>query len=159
MRKAWRRIHHNFFVDNYSPQENVDNDDGSAYYLTHDNFLVYGNNGMKNDFGGHDNHHYRNVYAYVGEGLGVCSQLPGHQDFFYANRVVLTRANVGGFACEGDAKTVVHDNSYFTSSGNVSECKMDLHAWQARGNDRGSTVARLPADREIIGWARQMLGF
>ena len=30
----------------------MDNDDGSAYYCTHDNFLVYGNNGMKNDFGG-----------------------------------------------------------------------------------------------------------
>ena len=24
----WREIHHNFFIDNYSPQENVDNDDG-----------------------------------------------------------------------------------------------------------------------------------
>ena len=31
---AWRRIHHNFFIDNYSPQEDVDNDDGSAYYYT-----------------------------------------------------------------------------------------------------------------------------
>jgi len=38
----WREIHHNFFIDNYSPQENVDNDDGSAYYHTHDNFFVYG---------------------------------------------------------------------------------------------------------------------
>ena len=36
----WREIHHNFFVDNYSPQEAVDNDDGSAFYRTHDNFLV-----------------------------------------------------------------------------------------------------------------------
>ena len=45
---AWRHIHHNFFIDNYSPQEDVDNDDGSAYYDTHDNFLVYGATGMKN---------------------------------------------------------------------------------------------------------------
>ena len=51
----WREIHHNFFIDNYSPQENVDNDDGSCFYHTHDNFLVYGGQGMKNDFGGHDN--------------------------------------------------------------------------------------------------------
>eukprot|EP01047_Picozoa_sp_COSAG01_P020346 COSAG01_NODE_1156_length_11478_cov_3.862642_10_plen_101_part_00 len=57
----WREIHHNFFIDNYSPQENVDNDDGSCFYHTHDNFLVYGGQGMKNDFGGHDNHHYGNV--------------------------------------------------------------------------------------------------
>lgn len=27
----WREIHHNFFIDNYSPQEAVDNDDGSAF--------------------------------------------------------------------------------------------------------------------------------
>jgi hypothetical protein len=31
-----RAIHHNFFIDNYSPQEDVDNDDGSCYYVTHD---------------------------------------------------------------------------------------------------------------------------
>jgi hypothetical protein len=30
----------------------VDNDDGSAYYETYSNFLVYSGNGMKNDFGG-----------------------------------------------------------------------------------------------------------
>ena len=159
MRMAWRAIHHNFFIDNYSPQENVDNDDGSAYYHTHDNFLVYGGNGMKNDFGGHDNHHYGNVYAYVGQGLGVCSQQSGHEDYFYGNKLVTTGTDVGGFACGGDAKTVVHDNAYFTASGGISECKMDLKAWQAEGNDKGSTVAALPSDDTIIGWARSMLGF
>ena len=71
MMMAWRRIHHNFFIDNYSPQENVDNDDGSRYYDTHDNFLVYGGQGMKNDFGGHDNYHRNNIYAYSGKALGV----------------------------------------------------------------------------------------
>ena len=200
MQMQWREIHHNFFIDNYSPQENpspnpnpdpdpdpnpdpdpdanpnpgpnpspspnpypnqenVDNDDGSAYYHTHDNFLVYGGNGMKNDFGGHDNHHYGNVYAYVGQGLGVCSQQPGHEDYFYGNKLVTTGTNVGGFACGGDAKTVVHDNAYYTASGSISECKMDLKAWQAEGNDKGSTVAALPSDETIIGWARSMLGF
>ena len=39
---AWREISFNFFIDNYSPQEAVDNDDGSSYYRTHHNFLVYG---------------------------------------------------------------------------------------------------------------------
>ncbi len=70
MTPAWREIHHNFFIDNYSPQENVDNDDGSSYYKTHDNFFVYGGNGMKNDFGGHSNQHTDNVYAYVGQAIG-----------------------------------------------------------------------------------------
>jgi hypothetical protein len=26
----WREIHHNFFMDNYSPQEDVDNDGASV---------------------------------------------------------------------------------------------------------------------------------
>ena len=48
----FREIHHNFFIDNYSPQENVDNDDGSAYYSTHDNFFVYATVGEKVILGG-----------------------------------------------------------------------------------------------------------
>ncbi len=39
----------------------------SLVSLLSDNFLVYGGNGMKTDFGGHDNHHFNNLYAYVGE--------------------------------------------------------------------------------------------
>ncbi len=42
-----------FMISNYQGQEAVDNDDGSAYYQTHHNFLVYSGNGMKNDFGKH----------------------------------------------------------------------------------------------------------
>merc|ERR1712076_312276 len=83
MRMAWREIHHNFLLDNYSPQEGVDNDDGSAYYHTHHNFMVYGHQGMKNDFG-------------------------GHEDYFYGNKVVLTKNQVGGVQCK-DVKTVLHD--------------------------------------------------
>jgi hypothetical protein len=142
-----------------SPQENVDNDDGSAYFKTHDNFLVYGGQGMKNDVGGHDNHHFNNIYGYVGKGLGVCGQQPGHEDQFYGNKLVTTGGDVGGFACDGAAKTVVHDNSYFTSSGGITECKKDLKDWQAAGNDKGSTVAKLPDDGTIIGWAKDLLGF
>lgn len=63
---------------------------------------------MKNDFGGHDNHHFNNICkcswtlqakqpftnaythtldnttdAYAGQALGVCTMLDGHEDFFY----------------------------------------------------------------------------
>merc|ERR1712139_142034 len=143
----WREIHNNFFIDNYSPQEDVDNDDGSAYYKTHDNFLVYGGQGMKNDFGGHDNHHYGNIYAYVGQGPGDGTTLDeGHEDMFFNNTVVMTGSNVGSVICSGKGKTVVHDNKYFTPDGKASECKMDLAAWQAKGEDKGSSVAKQPAD-------------
>merc|ERR1719399_1424791 len=112
----WRDIHNNFFIDNYSPQEDVDNDDGSCYYHTHDNFLVYGGRGMKNDFGGHDNHHYNNVDAYVGAGLGVCDTIKGHEDYFYGNYVVMTGNNVG--TCLDDR---MHDNQYFTKDGKINK--------------------------------------
>eukprot|EP00965_Chrysotila_dentata_P248849 6208570-Pleurochrysis_carterae.AAC.1 len=116
--------------------EDVDNDDGSAYYKTHHNFLVYGGRGMKNDYGGHDNHHYANVYAYIALGLSVNSQSDGHENMFYLNKVVMTGESVGSFACTPPGKTVVFGNAYFTPSGNVSECKMPLRQWQAQGEVR-----------------------
>merc|ERR1712178_554867 len=153
----WRDIHNNFFIDNYSPQEDVDNDDGSCFYHTHDNFLVYGGQGMKNDFGGHDNHHFNNTYAYVGRGLGVCSQIDGREDLFTGNKVVTTGSDVGSFTCSGTGKTIVNNNQYFTSSGQTSECKMPLDKWQKQGEDKGSTVAKIPSDETIIGWAKELL--
>jgi hypothetical protein len=36
---------------------------------------------------------------------------------------------------------------------------MDLSAWQQRGEDRNSTVATMPDDQTLIGWARATLGF
>lgn len=114
---------------------------------------------MKNDFGGHDNHHFDNVYAYVGQGLVLCSQLDGHEDYFYRNKLILTGNLVGAFTCSGQGKTVVHDNEYFTPNGTVQECNMDLQEWQEKGEDKGSSVAKLPKDDEIINWAKKLLNF
>jgi hypothetical protein len=159
MQMAWRGLHHNFFIDNYSPQENVDNDDGSAYFHTHHNFLVYGGQGMKNDFGGHDNHHFKNIYASVNQALGLCTQLEGHEDFFYRNRVVMTGTKLGIFDCAEPGSPVVHDNEYFTPTGDVEECGMPLDEWQMRGEDKGSKVIYHPEDDAIIDWARELLDF
>ena len=38
---------------------------GSAYYQTYENFFAFAANGLKSDFNGHDNRHFRNVYGYV----------------------------------------------------------------------------------------------
>merc|ERR1712019_81196 len=157
MRMAWREIHHNFLIDNYSPQEGVDNDDGSAYYHTHHNFMMYGHQGMKNDFGGHDNHHFDNIYAYIGRAMGVTGTLDGHEDYFYNNKVVMTGTDVGNINCK-DVKTVLKDNSYFTPDGTLSECGGNLSQAQANGFDIGSTVASTPSDDDILGWASELLG-
>ena len=55
----------NFFLGTYASQEAIDTDDGSAYYRTYENFFVYAANGLKSDFNGHSNEHYRNVYGFV----------------------------------------------------------------------------------------------
>lgn len=157
--KLYDEISGNFMIANYHSQEAIDNDDGSNYYLTHDNFFAYSGNGMKNDFGGHDNHHYNNIYAYVGRGFGICSQLKSHEDFFYNNTVVMTHdGDYGNPTCSGDGMTVVHDNKIYTPSGTMSECGMSLHDWQAKGNDPRTTAGKIPEDAVIIDAARHLLG-
>lgn len=58
-------IYQNFLISNYGGDYGVDNDDGSNYYHTYNNFMVYGQNGFKSNFGGHNNYHFNNIYAYV----------------------------------------------------------------------------------------------
>ena len=41
------------------------NDDGSGFFHTYSNVLVYGHYGQKADMAGHDNWHVGNLYAYV----------------------------------------------------------------------------------------------
>jgi hypothetical protein len=115
---------------------------------------------MKNDFGGHDNNHYNNIYGYVGQAIGMydAPMLDGHGDYFYNNSVILTGSHVGAGTCTGTGMTVLHDNKYFTNDGTVTECKMDLAAWQAKGNDKGSSVAKLPTDDAVVAMASALLG-
>jgi hypothetical protein len=124
---------------------------------------VYSGNGMKSDFGGHDNIHFGNVYAFVGQGFGICNQLKGHPDVFHSNHVIQNGdGNYGnGQACKTTASedaTVVHDNAIYTPSGKVTECGMSLAAWQAAGNDPGSSAAVTPSDDVILALARTALG-
>lgn len=161
--KDWDYIVANFMIANYNSVLGVDNDDGSAYYKTHGNFIVYSGShplfgGMKNDFGGHDNHHYNNIYAYVISGFGINSQLAGHEDYFYNNTVVMTRdGDYGQGTCDGPGKTVVHDNHIYSPMGKITECKMSLSEWQAKGNDPGTTASKWPNDEELEGMGRWLL--
>jgi len=41
----------NFLINDFNPQEAIDNDDGSCYYESHHNFLPFSTGGLKNDFG------------------------------------------------------------------------------------------------------------
>ena len=161
--KDWDYIISNFMIANYDSVVGVDNDDGSAYYKTHGNFVAYSSThpsfgGMKNDFGGHDNHHYNNIYAYVISGFGINSQLEGHEDYFYNNTVVMTRdGDYGSGTCDGAGKTVVHDNRIYSPTGKITECKMSLAEWQAKGNDPGTTAGTWPDDSDLEAMVRWLL--
>jgi len=114
---------------------------------------------MKSDFGGHDNRHFNNIYAYVGTGFSLSGQKDGHEDYFYSNKVVLSSDGTYGHGtCSGTGKTVVHDNQVFSPNAKVDECGVSLAEWQARGNDPRTTAAHTPADEVIVGWVQQMLG-
>ncbi len=155
--KQYDSIYYNFFVANYHSSMAIDNDDGSAYYKTHDNFFTFAG-GMKNDFGGHDNHHYNNVYAFISDGFRICSQLKGHVDYFYNNSVIMTQdGNYGNPACSGDGKTVIYDNRIYTPNGKVTECSMSLSDWQAKGNDPGTKAYMWPSDDELQSMVKRVL--
>ena len=113
---------------------------------------------MKNNFGGHDNHRYNNIYPYVGTGFGITSQLEGHEDYFYNNTVVMTgTGNYGNPTCDGPGKTVVHDNHIYNPTGRVTECHKSLADWQAAGNDPGTTASTLPDDDVLVEMTKNLL--
>merc|ERR1711862_38734 len=123
---------------------------------THHNFLVYGTRGLKADFGGHDNHHFGNIYAHIAYSLAVqTSTLVGHEDYFYDNRVVAT-TNTTYVHCNG-ARTQMFNNSYYTPDGLFYECDKSLADIQAEGMDLGSTVTTLPNRESILRWASNLL--
>jgi len=73
------------------------------------------------------------------------------------SKVVMTGTNVGSETCTGTGKAVLYSNQYFTPTGNITECGVDLADWQAKGFDVRSTVASTPDADTIIGWARETL--
>jgi len=157
----YNEITRNFWINDYNPQEAVDNDDGSNYYNTHHNFFPLSTGGLKNDFGGHDNHHHHNIYLVKGGCMGVCAQKPGHEDAFYNNTCIMFR-NGGNYASfqsgiGGPAYPVMHDNRVYTQDGTATESGKSIASWQASGHDLGTTVAKIPDDDVIMELAREVL--
>eukprot|EP00656_Telonema_subtile_P055484 TRINITY_DN8602_c0_g1_i3.p1 TRINITY_DN8602_c0_g1~~TRINITY_DN8602_c0_g1_i3.p1 ORF type:complete len:296 (-),score=85.39 TRINITY_DN8602_c0_g1_i3:241-1128(-) len=151
----------NFFINDYNPQEAVDNDDGSCYYTTHHNFFPFSSGGLKSDFGGHDNHHYNNIYYTDGGCMGVCAQKPGHEDAFY-NNTCISSASSPEYALftpgiGGPAFPVMHDNRVYTKDGKASESLLPISSWQAKGHDLGTTVGTIPSDDAIVAMAKEVL--
>eukprot|EP01060_Flectonema_neradi_P036466 TRINITY_DN7008_c5_g2_i1.p1 TRINITY_DN7008_c5_g2~~TRINITY_DN7008_c5_g2_i1.p1 ORF type:complete len:938 (+),score=167.75 TRINITY_DN7008_c5_g2_i1:72-2885(+) len=132
----FRVIKKNFILAVYNSQEAIDNDDGSCHYLTHDNYFVYATYGLKSDFGGQWNHHYNNIYAYVGGCYGH-----GNNDAFYDN-LCQTRGNNGYTStCASDypPTMTIKGNRVHNPSGVVKFCEGDVN----------STASTLLSDQDL----------
>ena len=160
---AYQQIHNNFIIGTYQTQEGIDTDDGSSYYNTHDNFFMYGDFGLKNDFGGHDNHHTNNLYAYISDAWTFCC-ISGANDIFANNSVILRNNNGYNSNCnlpDGTTGMIIEYNNIYNPSGKINGngnvCNMTFQEWQAKGNDPGTTINPLPSDQDIILMAKKLL--
>eukprot|EP00400_MALV-I_sp_L67-5_P000846 gene846-847_t len=162
---AWRDISFNFFVAKSKDSDynyNVDTDDGSSWYKVHDNVMIYGHAGLKIDFSGQDNLHFRNLYLFVTEAFHIENFRLGHEDMFKHNVAVLTNDQVGERPCVTTAVTdvaqpIIRRNHYFTESGELFVCNMSLEEFQRdryvvglNGDEALSTVDKWPSIDEIV---------
>jgi hypothetical protein len=161
---AVNRVNQNFMLGNYNTQECVDNDDGSAYWLTSNNALFYSGNVLKSDFGGHSNTHSGNVALYVGGAIGLYDAnvvSPQYDDQFSNNTVVLTGSSISGsIPCSGISTPRTFANQYYLSSpSSLSVCGVNLTQWQKQGNEIGSVALPIPSDdTALLTLASQVLG-
>ena len=144
---AWRELHRNFIIATYASQEAIDNDDGSSFYHTHDNFFVYAARGLKSDFGGHDNRHERNVYAFV----GGCWE-NGNADHF-VNNTCIANSPAGGFGsdCTKGPLMVVSGNTIYNEDGTLNGTKLC--------DTTNHIAGKWPAADDIVKLGRAVLGF
>ena len=140
----WRHIHHNLFFAVYNSQEAVDNDDGSSHYNTTDNVQIYGDDGLKSDFGGDFNRHLRNTYVLIGSHCGGGSA----NDELSANDCILrsNRSSLGG------APVCAGNTVYSKGGGGAVDCEQ-----QAQGGCTGTVTKPWPSDEELVAMAKARL--
>jgi len=133
----FREIRRNFIVGVYQSQEDIDTDDGSSYYQTHDNYFAMAGRGLKSDFGGEWHHSWNNIYGYVGQCYGSGPSLA-----FYNNTCVTTSTVVG--RCP-EGNMIVQDNRILVQNPATAPkpCNSTLGAW--------------PTDKELTQIAKQTL--
>merc|ERR1719453_869799 len=127
IRPLYREIRKNFMLANYASQVAIDNDDGSAYYRTHDNFFIYASTGLKSDFGGQYNKHVSNVNVWVTECFDSAGV--GNSDKF-VNNTCIANSEQAGFAtdCPGTQAAYpgmrVSGNAIYNKQGVLSGTKL-----------------------------------
>jgi hypothetical protein len=127
------------------------------FHQVYDNFFAYGDNGLKSDFGGHDNVWHGNVLAYVGNCYTIFN-FKGYNDAFYDNKCVFRTGYTSTCGLESSTGFAVHGNSVFSESGELTVCKTRWANWTATGHDTGTTLAKWPADAAVVAMGKTVLG-
>lgn len=122
------------------------------------------------DYGGHGSLFTSNLVvtkSYGGACMGLGGFEAGHGDTYANNTCALLGGNsttvdkVGSISQCAPAENTMHDNTYFTPSGKATlgGCGntpiQDLYAKD--GVEKGSTVEKMPSDKELIEFAEAWL--
>ena len=179
---AMTEVSRNMIDAGYGGSQAFDNDDGSAFIHTHDNFFV-NSDGFKMDYGGHDSASHDNVIVvreYDGQAcINAGNYVPGHEQRVYNNTCVLPPAgsngkdpdlvapNIGsdpdpcGGTPHGSGALIAYDNRYYTLHDNATtRCGngtvirvVDLPPPM----EAGSSSHPLPDSATIIAWGREKI--
>ena len=117
--------------------------------------------------GGHGSKFFSNLVITKPDGgacIGNGGYLPGLGDAYYNNTCVLpgtsgATGNVGHVSQCEETQNEMHDNKYYTASGNATlgQCGLVVGMYAKNGMEKGSTSSPLPSDEEMVAWARERL--
>eukprot|EP01083_Nonionella_stella_P053420 141314_1 len=178
--KQYDECRYNFLLSNYNAVYPLDNDDTSQYYRHYNNFLIYGISPYKSNFGGHNIHHWNNIYAYsyrCGEIFdneplrqspdiweNCTCILSGTAQNTQRDYMTITRG------CGGANSTFYPNwNGGFISKNNIIQqknanmnnlglCGVSQTEFTATtGNGKGTVITDLPSTRDLLKQARDLL--
>ena len=165
--KAVDYIYKNFIIGVYNSQECIDNDDGSRYYNTSFNFLVYADYGLKSDFGGHDNYYHDNILAYINNMcFGINTFYSINIDMFYNNQCIMNHKGpsfYGNFNCSSpmNAWPILGNNIIECENCNSTStglCGLNQIEFQKTYNyDLGTTISDWPNNTLLLQKAQNMI--
>ena len=166
---AMSSVHHNFIFCSYGGIKGIDHDDGSGYYYDHDNFLPYCTGKMK----GEAQTVRRNVYLFPRwtscfKSMG--GMLADSPMVFEDNSCVNESPQIYSSCSTDQTNQILANNTLFVSGAVVDPktgvveiphfpCNNgNFTAWQASGQDVGSTVSgTIPSTATMVGWGKALL--
>ena len=130
--------------------------------------MVYADNGLKSDFGGHDNVWERNMLLFVNNcyGAGFSRFLwpwPGYNDGFFNNTCIFRATYESTCGREESFRQLIHSNRVYSKDGTLMVCaganqSVGFAQWQREGHDTLTKLGLWPSDRVIVEEVKSLLG-